>query len=280
MKTKNQYVIITPAHNEENYIDETIRSVIHQTVKPLKWIIVNDNSTDKTKKIIEKYIDKYKWIEVIDSTQPHEWDVGGKQIKMFYEGYNLVKDLSWDIIIKLDADIKFDSDYFERLFKEFDNDKKLGIISGCTDEKDLKYFHVRGASKIYRKACFSEIHLIPVYGWDSIDEVTALMKGWKTKQFNVPFIHLKNDSVDGLKRRYNEGKTMYTIGSSFLRVMYTTVKKTIQKPFIVGGFYFFIGYVYGFLFLKRPVSKEFILFLRRIERDIGKSKLEGLFCRS
>ena len=50
-----KYVLITPARNEEEFIEKTILSVISQTVLPQKWIIVSDHSTDRTNEIVEKY---------------------------------------------------------------------------------------------------------------------------------------------------------------------------------------------------------------------------------
>ncbi|MCK4830926.1 glycosyltransferase family 2 protein, partial [bacterium] len=50
------YVLITPARNEEDYIEKTIQSVISQTILPAKWVIVSDGSTDLTDEIVEKYI--------------------------------------------------------------------------------------------------------------------------------------------------------------------------------------------------------------------------------
>ena len=52
---KNIYILITAARNEENLIENTIKSVISQSIKPAKWIIVSDNSTDRTDIIVEGY---------------------------------------------------------------------------------------------------------------------------------------------------------------------------------------------------------------------------------
>ena len=57
------YVLITPARNEEASIEKTIQSVISQTVKPLKWVIVSDGSTDRTDDIAKQYAAEYDFIE-------------------------------------------------------------------------------------------------------------------------------------------------------------------------------------------------------------------------
>ena len=50
--------IIMPAYNCEKYISKAIESVKKQTYKNWKLIIINDKSTDNTKKEIEKYLDE------------------------------------------------------------------------------------------------------------------------------------------------------------------------------------------------------------------------------
>ena len=59
------YVIITPARNEEAYIEKTIRSVVSQTVRPAKWVVVSDASTDQTDELVKRYMPDNPWIELI-----------------------------------------------------------------------------------------------------------------------------------------------------------------------------------------------------------------------
>jgi len=53
------YVLITPARNEEAFIEKTLQSVIKQTILPAKWVIVNDGSTDATSSIVRPYLGLY-----------------------------------------------------------------------------------------------------------------------------------------------------------------------------------------------------------------------------
>jgi biofilm PGA synthesis N-glycosyltransferase PgaC len=55
MNPLQTYVLVTPARNEQDFIELTIRSMVAQTVKPLKWVIVSDGSTDRTDEIVEGY---------------------------------------------------------------------------------------------------------------------------------------------------------------------------------------------------------------------------------
>lgn len=47
--------IIMPVYNSENFIDETIKSVLAQTYKNWELIVVDDCSTDKSHAIVEDY---------------------------------------------------------------------------------------------------------------------------------------------------------------------------------------------------------------------------------
>src|ERR1700739_3547026 len=51
-----RYVLITPARNEEAFLENTILSVVAQTTTPLKWVIVSDGSTDRTDDIVKSYV--------------------------------------------------------------------------------------------------------------------------------------------------------------------------------------------------------------------------------
>ena len=96
------YVLVTPARNEEAYIEKTIQSVIHQTVLPLKWVIVDDGSTDKTASIVSHYLEDYPWIEMVQRPQRKERHFAAK-VHSFNAGFQRVKDLPYEVIGNLDA---------------------------------------------------------------------------------------------------------------------------------------------------------------------------------
>jgi biofilm PGA synthesis N-glycosyltransferase PgaC len=59
------YVLVTPARNEAQFIESTIQSVVAQTMRPLKWVIVSDGSTDGTDEIVSRYAVAHEWIELL-----------------------------------------------------------------------------------------------------------------------------------------------------------------------------------------------------------------------
>ena len=63
--------VIIPAHNEEEYIEETIKSVLLQSYKNFEIIVVNDGSKDKTKEIVEHLKKKSNKIRLINFDSGH-----------------------------------------------------------------------------------------------------------------------------------------------------------------------------------------------------------------
>src|ERR1700730_9837934 len=173
-----RYVIITPARDEEAYIEKTIVSVVQQTIRPAQWIIVDDGSRDKTGAIIDSYAASYPWIKPLHRSNRGFRQAGGGVINTFYEGYEQIESSDWDFIVMLDADLSFAPDYFERCFAEFGKDPGLGIggggifhqqDGGLQLESNPK-FHVRGATKIYKRECWQKLGgLLRAPGWDTVD---------------------------------------------------------------------------------------------------------------
>src|SRR5260370_6390957 len=127
MTTLPSYVLVTPARNEGGFIEQTIRSVVSQTALPLKWIIVSDGSTDGTDEIVSKYAKDYPWIELVRMPERRERHFAGK-VYAFNAGYARVKELEYDAIGSLDADISFDEDYFSFLLSKLAEDRALGLV--------------------------------------------------------------------------------------------------------------------------------------------------------
>src|SRR6266481_9757384 len=111
MENTLSYVLITPARNEAAFIEQTIESVVAQTVRPAKWVIVSDGSTDGTDEIVSKYAAENPWIELIRMPERRERHFAGK-VYAFKAGYANVKGLTFEAICCLDGDTSFDKDYF------------------------------------------------------------------------------------------------------------------------------------------------------------------------
>ncbi len=111
-----RYVIITPVRDEEQYIASTIAAVCSQIVRPVEWIIVNDGSTDHTGEIVDRFAGEHPWIHAVHRANRGFRKSGGGVMEAFYEGYKAIQSREWDFLVKLDADLTFDADYFEKCF--------------------------------------------------------------------------------------------------------------------------------------------------------------------
>ena len=288
-----KYVIITPAKNEEKYIEHTINSVCNQTFKPEEWIIVDDGSTDNTSVIVEKYMKVYNWIKLIKKANYSEKrKVGSKVVKAFEAGLNKLTQKNYDFIVKLDADLTLPDNYFETIAFEFQKNKKNGICGGICiieengrlyEEKTAEY-HVRGAFKAYRKECFEEIGgLMPVLGWDGIDQFLAMYYGWELKRLNnLKVIHHRETGKETgqFLRSLRAGDFCYKIGyDPFLTFLFSLKRVTDEKwnvKNIINGIAVFIGYT-GSLFSKKLLLKEHRKFIREFQYQRIKMKSRDFF---
>src|SRR3569832_2190882 len=115
------YNVITPAKYEEKFITFTLDSMVNQLLKPVKWIIVDDGSTDRTREIVEKYQKEHPWIEIVAMDNKQEQKTyGSKVIRAFNAGYGLIKNKPYDFIVKLDADLSFPPEYFKDIAKAYE----------------------------------------------------------------------------------------------------------------------------------------------------------------
>jgi glycosyltransferase involved in cell wall biosynthesis len=253
-----RYVIITPVRDEEEHVQATLECVIGQTVRPAEWVIVDDGSTDRTGPMIDQYAAQFPWIRVIHRANRGFRKAGGGVVDAFNEGFNFLRCHDWDFVVKLDGDLSFSADYFQECFEHFRKQPELGIgggeiyyDSGSGQELEAcTKFHVRGATKIYRKACWEALGgLMPAAGWDTIDEVKANMLGWKTRSFeDLRLIHHRlTGAADGLLRdRVKFGAVCYTCGYHPLFVLARCVYRLGRRPYVVGSFAMLSGFLKGY----------------------------------
>ena len=254
-ETSLKYVIVSPVRDEEEHIKDLVASVASQTIRPVEWVIVNDGSTDNTGPVLDRCAEEFPWIRVVHRANRGFRKPGSGVVQAFYDGYNALRDSNWDFIVKLDGDLSFTPEYFEKCLEHFLNDPNLGIgggdiyhsISGKMVLERNPRFHVRGATKIYRKACWEVIGgLWSAAGWDTIDEVKANMLGWRTYSFADLHLHhhrLTGSSGGFLRDRLKNGEVCYISGYHPLFVLASCVYRFAQKPFIFGS----LATLYGYL---------------------------------
>jgi glycosyltransferase involved in cell wall biosynthesis len=275
--SRYRYVLVTPARNEEAFIEQTIKSVVAQTVLPVKWVIVSDGSTDGTDAIARRYAAEYPWIEVLRMPERKERHFAGK-VHAFNAGYEKVRGLKHDIIGSLDADISFESDYFRFLLAQFATDPTLGVAGTPFREGEIQYDyrfsrkeHVSGACQLFRKECFEAIGgYIPIKAGaiDLTAVVTARMKGWKTRTFTdkVCIHHRQMGTAKAhiVIATFKSGYGDYQMGVHPVWQLFRSVYQMTRRPLLVGGVVLMAGYTWAMVTrARKPVSEEFVRFRRK-----------------
>jgi poly-beta-1,6-N-acetyl-D-glucosamine synthase len=284
------YALVTPARNEEEFIELTIQSVISQTALPTKWVIVSDGSTDRTDEIVSRYAVEHPWIELIRMPERRERHFAGK-VLAFEAGYAKVKELGCDVIGCLDGDISFDQEYFAFLLRKMADDSKLGLVgTRFRDPRNYTYDyrfvsveHVTGCCQLFRRTCYEEIGgYVPAKGGavDRIINISARMKGWKTRTFTEKvYLHHREmgTAEQGIvKVRFKDGAKDYAVGSHPLWEVFRSVYQMSQRPFLIGGVALLAGYLWQTVKgVERPVSRELLKFHRQEQLHRLKAFLTG-----
>lgn len=275
------YVLVTPARNEEAFIEATIRSVVAQRIRPLRWIIVSDGSSDGTDAIIKRYAAQHPWMELLRMPEHRDRQFAAKA-NCFNAGYERLKPLEFDIVGNLDADITFEPDYYEFLLGKFQAFPKLGVTGTpfVEDSANLgkhsyahgaaNLEHVSGACQMFRRACFEAVGgYVPIKGGaiDWMAVTTARMKGWHTRTFpeKVCLHHRKIGTGNNspLMVRFHYGRKAYYVGGHPLWETLRGVFQMREVPYVIGGVYFLTGFWWACISrMHRPVSPELMAFHR------------------
>jgi poly-beta-1,6-N-acetyl-D-glucosamine synthase len=283
-----KYVLITPARNEEAYIEKTLRSVVSQTVKPEQWVIVDDASTDSTAQLVENYVRDYPWIELVRRSQRAARSFSRK-VDAFNAGLQRLGSREFNVIGNLDADLSFDPEYLEFLMNKFAEDPKLGVAgtpfveNGYDSARDSfeGENHVAGGCQLFRRQCFEEIGGYignPAGGIDWIAVTTARMKGWKTCSFPEKRFHhyrsLGTAERSVVASLFSYGEKDYYLGGSPVWQLFRVCYRSAKRPFLIGGLALLAGYCWAALRrTKRPISPE----LMRFHRQEQMNKLRAIF---
>jgi biofilm PGA synthesis N-glycosyltransferase PgaC len=256
-----RYIIISPVRNEADYLPRTIDSVLSQTIRPSQWIIVNDGSTDETARVIEEAAAQHSWIKTVHRPDRGSRRAGGGVVEAFYAGLNLLLDEEWEYLVKLDGDVTFESDYFARCFFQFEQEPRLGIggglicnmVSGtlCPESKLDPAFHVRGATKIYRRNAWDSIGgLVPAAGWDTVDELKANMLGWLTQTFpKITIVHHRpaGAAYGAWSNWTKNGRANYVAGYHPIFMLVKCFSRIFMKPYGVAALGLWVGFCGGYV---------------------------------
>jgi len=270
-------ILITPARNEADFIEKTIRSMIAQTVLPTRWVIVNDGSTDGTAAIVARYAACYDWIRVVSMPVHRDRSFAAKA-HCFNAGYEVAKALDHEVVGNVDADISFEPDYLEFLLDRLSEDPTLGVAgttffenayNSGTDSFEGEN-HVAGGCQLFRRHCFNSIGgYVPnkAGGIDWIAVTTARMMGWRTRSFREKsfFHHRRLGTAERgtLRSLFSYGEKDFYLGGHPLWELFRVLYRTGRRPYLVGGLALGLGYLSACLRgIERPVSDDLMRFHR------------------
>jgi len=270
----NIYIVI-PVFNEEENLNDSIDSIVNQTLLPKKLLLVNDSSTDDSETILKKYSNKFSWIEYITIKSKQVHVPGEKVINAFNKGLEKL-DTNYEIICKFDSDIILPKNYLESIKNIFANNPKVGIAGGnLYVKKDNNWIyekissknHVRGPIKSYRKKCFEEIQGLRLsIGWDTVDVLIAKFYGWKIKTDKTLLVkHLKPTGKNyTYTSKFLQGEALYKMRFGIMLSFISVVKTSINIGKLSIIFFAIFGYTNALIKRKeRIVTKEQGKFIRK-----------------
>jgi glycosyltransferase involved in cell wall biosynthesis len=287
-----KYVLITPARNEAAVIARTLESVVAQTRLPERWVIVDDGSSDDTAAIVSSYVARFRWITLLRRPARIDRNFAGK-VHAVNAGLEAVKDLRFDVMGNLDADVSFDADYMEFVLGKFAQDPKLGIAgtpftqAGGYDSARDSFEgenYVAGPCQLFRAECFRDIGgyvANPAGGVDWIAVMTARMKGWRVTAFPEKRFHhhrsLGTAERGQVSALFSYGEKDYYLGGSPLWQLFRGAFRMTRRPVVVGGVALLLGYAWAWVTrTERPVSDELMHFHRREQMKKLRAALSAL----
>jgi len=282
--SRRKYLLITPCRDEIEFGRRTLDSVLAQSVKPAKWIIVDDGSTDGTSEMLDDYAARHDFIEVVRKPDRGQRSVGPGVIESFYFGYEACTPRDYEYLCKLDLDLELPPTYFESLMERMEANPRIGTCSGkpygrepdgslhaeaAGDEMSV------GMTKFYRVDCFEQIGgFVREVMWDGIDCHRCRMLGWIACSWDVPelrFLHLRpmgSSQQSIFVGRMRHGFGQYFMGTGLAYMAASSVFRMSEAPRIIGGLCMFWGYLSSlFRRLPRYDDLEFRRFLRGYQRD-------------
>ena len=259
-----RYVLVTPAYNEGRFIGKTIEGVLGQTQRPVRWVVVDDGSTDDTWEVVRRYAEQAGFIEACQRRRDADETYYGNNVYAILQGYTRVKDLDFDFLGILDADMILGPRYYEEIFHRFEANRELGIAAGTYVEEIggrrvealIDRRSTPKALQVFRRACYEQIggyRPCPNGGEDTYTEIMARMHGWQTWSFpEIQAFHQKpvgtGNGQSLLRAKFRQGVTDYCLGTHPLFMMSKCLRRCLkERPYGSAGLARLAGFAYGYL---------------------------------
>lgn len=251
---------IVPFLDEEALLPAFLESVEAQTRRPDRLVLVDDGSTDASFEIAREFAGRHGWAAALRRGVVGERRgdrlAAANELTAFLWAVDRAEG-GWDVVAKLDADLRLTPRTVETIAAELERHPGLGMAGSYLSEVDgrgklgrlrIRPEHVHGATKFYRRECFEAISPLPaILGWDTIDEVKARLAGWETRSFAMPDgdpLHMRmRGGHDGLLRGYRRwGECAWAMGEHPLHVVLHGFQRMSEPPRVLSGLNYVAGW--------------------------------------
>jgi dolichol-phosphate mannosyltransferase len=267
-------LVVIPCRNESNNLSGVINSLSEQGTNFVKYVtIVENNSTDSTFEIATNFARKSRNYNFeIDALQySHRGNLSSAvELAAFLYGSQLALTKFKDVthIMKLDADIRLDKNYF---FDLLSSNLDFDLTGGKLDSEQVS--NIPGCVKLYSIDAFKLLLNFPVaLGWDILDEVMIRQNGMKVvycREAKYQISRTTGSSEGLLPGRKRLGLACKVTGYSRIYFGLKFTRFLFRKPYVIGSFAMLAGY------LSRQTS-PFTESLIQAYRTEQKEKLLGL----
>jgi len=261
--TMPNYIAITIVHNEEAFIEETIKSVLSQSPQPNLYIVVDDDSTDETPSIIAKYPVLYMKIY-----EPRLFLGSMNMQRALTKGIERATELvpDWEFLLKVDADSIIPPNYFHQLHSLMGKYPRIGICSGIMKGGKIWKGRASDGAKIYRRECFNEIGgLDRIIHWDTHAILKAYHKGWNVSAFStIEYEETRTSERQNLYEWYITGLTRFLLGFPLYHTICVGAVYLRKKPYVIGSLMMIMTQLIQILRRqKRPFSKSYYEYVKK-----------------
>lgn len=285
-----RYVLITAARNEQAYIEQTLKSVVAQTVLPQKWVIVSDGSMDNTDEIVRRWAAKYNFI-VLLRKEPELTRNFGAKVRAVRLGIEHLRGTEYSFLGNIDADVTVEPDYYEKAMAKFEDDPHLGIVGGLRFDNCRGTYRkvlasrdsAGGPTQFFSRECYEEIGgYLPLRlgGVDTYAEIRARMHGWKVKTFpDLKLWHHRRTGTEKsniLAARFRQGIEEYSLGMHPLYALFRSIYRIIYRPYLFGSLLEAAGFTWAYMRKqKAQIPDEIVCFIHHEQM----ARLRSLFKR-
>jgi glycosyltransferase involved in cell wall biosynthesis len=251
----SKLAVVLNARNEEKTIKNTLESIINQTFQPYRIIVINDGSTDFTKKILENFPE----IEILDRPKRTESYLGRKELaNTINQGLEkLHSDKNCEFVLLSGGDLIFPKNYSEQLISRMKHDS-IVISSGIIENEFSE--EPRGGGRIVDWKFWKELGMLyPVnYGWEGYLVLKAQSMGYKTKSFSDLLIKTqrKTGTKFNAKRYYYYGLGLKALGYSFSYALAKILLFAKHNP--SGAYHMLKGFFSNYDDLYEPELREYV----------------------